>query len=201
MSCVNDLTTESTLVTNMIAGDVMAIENFVSQHQGDLIAAAKRILIDPSLAEDCVQETFISVMVHINSFQGRSSLKTWLHKILINKCLMKLRKKKTLNEGSLDELMPIFDGNGCRIEAPWLVFESPESILERENSLTFITQKIDQLPEQYRIVIMLRDIEELSTKEVAKLLDYTEANIKVRLHRARSALKKRVEPLLRGEGV
>jgi len=201
MSCDSNVTAESTLVANIIAGDVKSIETLVSQYRGMLIAAAKRILIDPSLADDCVQETFISVMEHMDSFQGRSSLKTWLNKILINKCLMKLRKKKKLNEDSLDDLMPLFDDNGCRIEAPWLVLETPERILERENSQTFITDKINQLPEQYRIVIVLRDIEELSTKEVAELLDCTEANIKVRLHRARSALKKLIEPLLRGEGV
>ena len=126
---------------------------------------------------------------------------TWLHRIVVNSALMKLRTQRRLNEGSIDELMPAFDGNGCRIEAPWQEIETPERILERAQSSDMVLRAIERLPDDYRIVLMLRDIEELSTRETAELLDCSENAVKVRLHRARAALKGLLEPLLRGEGL
>ena len=94
--------------------------------------------------------------------------------------------------------MPQFDNNGCRIEDPWPQLLTADQICEQKQLSKAVAENIDKLPEKYRIVLQLRDIEEFSTAEVAKQLDLSESNVKVRLHRARSALKQMLEPVLRG---
>ncbi|MGI9410736.1 MAG: RNA polymerase sigma factor [Hyphomicrobiaceae bacterium] len=192
---------EVDLVEGIAAGDERAITQLVRENSGWMRVVAERLLRDPVLAEDCVQEALINAIQKIETFAGRASLRTWLHRIVVNSALMKLRTQRRLNEGSIDELMPTFDGNGCRIEASWQEIETPERILQRAQSCDMVLRAIERLPEDYRIVLMLRDIEELSTRETADLLDCSENAVKVRLHRARAALKGLLEPLLRGEGL
>ncbi len=164
-----------------------------------MTTVAWRITRDRGLAEDCLQEAFINALNKIADFEGRSSLKTWLHRIVVNQALVKLRQRRRANEVQVDEWLPEFDENACRIEEPWTKILTPEELLERQDSRAFVLSKIDLLPENYRLVLYLRDIEELGTAEVAELTGLSETNIKVRLHRARSALKKLIEPVLRGE--
>lgn len=177
----------------------MDTEKLVRDHIGWMLTLAHRMLGDYALAEDTVQDAFISIFRALGSFEGRSSLKTWLHRITVNAALMKLRRLKRLAEQPIDELLPEFDQNECRIESPWKTLESTEDIVADEQHREQIHKKINQLPDAYRIILLLRDIEGYDTDEVAKLLDISEANVKIRLHRARAALKKLLEPLLRGE--
>ena len=150
-------------------------------------------------AEDCVQDAFLNIFKNLESFRGESSLRTWMHRIVVNHVLMLLRSRKRLNEASIDDLLPDFDENGCRVEDRWSDFETPESLMERSQTKETVIALIGKLPDNYRIVLLLRDIEELSVSEVAEILNLSETNVKVRLHRARSALKKLLEPLLRRE--
>lgn len=187
------------IVAGLRSGSATHAERFVRSNIAWMRAIARRILRDDALADDCVQEAFLKAFGKIDGFEGRSSLKTWLHRITVNEALMKLRVLKRLGEQSIDELMPEFDQSGCRIEAPWHSLASTEEIVERESTRALIHSKISELPENYRIVLLLRDIEEMETAEVAKLLDISQSNVKVRLHRARAVLKRLLEPLLRGE--
>ncbi len=171
----------------------------VRDHIGWMLALAHRMLGDYALAEDTVQDAFISIFRALDSFEGRSSLKTWLHRITVNAALMKLRRLKRLAEQPIDELLPEFDQYECRIESNWKTLESAEKIVADEQRREQIHRTINQLPDAYRIILLLRDIEGYGTGEVAELLAISEANVKIRLHRARSALKKLFEPLLRGE--
>ena len=182
----------------MSRGDDEAVEAFVRQHSPWMLSVARRILRDNHAAEDSVQESFLNAFANIDKFESRSTLKTWLHRIVVNNCLMALRKNKRKAEEQLDEFMPQFDNNGCRIEDPWPQLLSADQICEQKQLSKAVTENIDKLPEKYRIVLQLRDIEEFSTAEVAKQLDLSESNVKVRLHRARSALKQMLEPVLRG---
>jgi len=159
-------------------------------------ALAKRILNDDPLAEDCVQESFISVMQKIASFQGRSSFKAWLKRIVINNCLMKLRQQQRRSEINVDDLMPEFDNNDCRLDPHSQTIKTPETVLQDHQSSEQVINHINQLPDDYRVILLLRDIEELSAKEVAEILECSEGTVKVRLHRARCALKKMLEPIL-----
>lgn len=162
-----------------------------------MLATARRILNDDAAAQDCVQEAFLNAFRSLERFEARSTLATWLTRITINAALMRLRSRTRRNEQSIDELGPEFDQNACRIEPHWLFPGDTDELLQRREIRELVRAKIAELPEQHRIVLMLRDIEELSTLEVAELLETTEGAVKTRLHRARAALKKLLEPLWR----
>lgn len=190
---------DDALVEGLRQGSARHAEYFVRTHIGSMRAVARRILSGDAYADDCVQEAFLKAFRKIGDFEGRSSLKTWLHRITVNEALMRLRTLKRLDERPIDAFMPEFDANACRIEAPWPYMATAEDILQRQSTRALVLSKIHELPDSYRIVLLLRDIEELETAEVAEMLGITPGNVKVRLHRARSALKKLLEPALRGE--
>ncbi len=191
--------TEESFVTELQAGKDSAADALVRIHAPWMLVVARRFTDEIALAEDCVQEAFINVFRKIGEFEHRSSLKTWLHRIVVNQALMKLRAQRNRKEAPIDELLPAFDANACRIEESWQFLATPEQVFAREERRNLIQSKINDLPESYRLVLQLRDIEELTTREVAEGLGLSEANVKVRLHRARSALKKLLEPILKGE--
>jgi RNA polymerase sigma-70 factor (ECF subfamily) len=174
-------------------------EQFVRENAHWMLVLAERMLKDKALAEDVVQEALINALRSMNRFEERSSLKTWLHRITVNAALSKMRKQKSLAEESIDELLPEFDRYDCRVEQPWPNLASAEEISANADTRARVTEGIDALPEPYRLVLLLRDIDGYDTAESAKLLEITEANVKVRLHRARAALKKILEPILGGE--
>lgn len=189
-------TGQDSLISGLLAEERESIELLIRLHQPWMLALARRILNDEHLAEDCVQESLITTMREIGSLQEQATFKAWLRRITVNNCLMKLRQLKRRNESSIDDLMPAIDRNECRIEPAWSVIETPESLLQQQENAAQVHKIIHQLPDDYRIVLLLRDIEELSTKEVASLLECNEGTVKVRLHRARSALKKLLEPMM-----
>ena len=174
-------------------------EQLVRDNIAWMLNLAERLLRDRGLAEDAVQDAFISAFRGLQKFEHRSSLKTWLHRITVNAALTKLRQSKRRAEQSIDEDLPEFDQHNCRIEAPWSSLASVEEVIENEDLRHQVTEGINALPDSYRIVLQLRDIEGYNTAEVALQLEISESNVKVRLHRARAALKKRLEPILRGE--
>lgn len=193
----NDLIKQQ-VTQNRDASDTDA-DRLVRDHITWMLVLAERMLGERALAEDAVQDAFISAFRALDSFAHRSSLKTWLHRIIVNACLMKMRQLKQRAEQSIDDNLPEFDQGNCRIEAPWNHLASVEDILENEYLSTLVKKNIYQLSEQYRNVLLLRDIEGYDTNEVAILLGITDTNVKVRLHRARAALKKQLEPILRGD--
>lgn len=164
-----------------------------------MLKLAERLLGERGLAEDAVQDAFISAFRGLDKFEHRSTLKTWLHRITMNAALTKLRQSKRRAEQAIDEDLPEFDQYDCRIEAPWHSLASLEEVIESDDLRRQVNECINTLPDTYRIVLQLRDIEGYDTAEVAEQLEITEANVKVRLHRARAALKKRLEPMLRRE--
>lgn len=177
----------------------LEFESIVHEHAGWMLALAVRLVGDRGLAEDVVQESFLSVHTGLADFKGASSLKTWLHRIATNAAISKLRQLNRLAEQSIDEFLPVFDNYDCRIERPWSHLVSLADLLETDDIRTQVREAIGKLPESYRLVIFLRDIEGYDTAETSALLDITPDNVKVRLHRARAALKHILEPQLRGE--
>ena len=194
-----DPESEADLVARLRAGDASAQEALVRAHITYLLRVARNILRDEALAEDCVQEAFLSAFAKIDTFEGRSSIRSWLRRIAMNAALMKLRSAKRRDERPIEDFLPEFDRNGCRIEPPWTRLATPEEIAESNDRRALVKEKVAELPEAYRTVLVLRDFEELSTREVAETLGLSEAAVRVRLHRARAALKTLLEPLLRGE--
>ena len=185
----------------LIGKDKVATEQFVRANLGWMLAVAKRIVVDGSIAEDVVQDAFSKVFKNLEAFRGDAALKTWMHRIVVNQALMALRKQRRRNEQPIDDLLPEFDDAGCRIDEPSMLShlaQTPEALLLSSDRRQQVLASIDRLPDSYRVVLMLRDIEELSTSEVAEMTGLTEANVKVRLHRARAALKKLLSPLFEG---
>ena len=186
-------------VEELTSGDAASVERFVRRHIGWMLSVARRVLRDAHHAEDAVQNAFAKIFGSIDGFDGRSALKTWMHRIVVNECLMLLRKAGRAETVPIDDLLPIFDRNGCRVEDRWLTMETPESLLLRSDTRALVKSRIDLLPDDYRIILILRDLEELSTADVSDILGISEANVKVRLHRARAALKRLLEPVMKGQ--
>ena len=178
--------------------DIINYDELVRDNIGWMLALARR-LCGSHEAEDAVQDAFISALRGLSGFDQRSSTKTWLHRITVNACLMRLRRRRRLAEQPIDDTLPEFDQNQCRIEAPWSQLLSLDEITHNEGLRSIVRQNIEQLPDNYRAILVLRDIEGYTTEQTAKVLALSESNVKVRLHRARQTLKARLEPLLKGE--
>ena len=154
-----------------------------------MLSVARRIVGNDEDARDVVQSAYLSAFRAIGAFEGSAQLSTWLHRIVVNTALMRLRSRRRKPEESIDALLPAFKADGHFVER----FSSDESLaadrlLERKETRRIVRDAIDQLPEAYRTVLILRDIEEMPTKEVADALEITTSAVKVRLHRARQAL-------------
>ena len=186
---------EAALLDRLRRGDEAAYETLVRENSGRMLAVARRYVRNEETARDAVQEAFVSAFRSVARFQGASSLSTWLHRIVVNACLMKLRSGRRHAETSIEDLLPRFDETGHRssVEQDWS--ESAESALSRHETRGAVRAAIDRLPEAYRTVLLLRDIEELSTAEAAAMLHTTPTAIKVRLHRARQALRTLLAPV------
>ena len=180
-------------------GAAVDSEELVRNNIGWMLALAERLLRDRGLAEDVVQEAFMRAFGGLAGFEGRSSLESWLHRITVNTALSKLRQLKRLAEQPIDEHQPEFDSYDCRVELPWSHLASIDEIMESEDIKRRVHEIVGRLPDSYRLVLQLRDIEEYNTSDVAGLLGISESNVKVRLHRARAAFKKLLEPILRSE--
>lgn len=174
------------LVSRLQRGDETAFEELVRSHAGRLLSVARRFLGSSEDAQDAVQEAFIRAFKAIHSFEERAQLQTWLHRILVNTALMKLRERRRKPEDSIDELLPTFAADGHQtVESR----EWSDALLERKETAGIVREAIARLPEPYRVVLVLRDLEERDTAETARILGTTTTVVKVRLHRARQALR------------
>jgi RNA polymerase sigma-70 factor (ECF subfamily) len=184
---------EIDLLARLRAGDAAASEELVRRHVGAMLAVARRLLGCEADAADAVQDAFLSAFRSLGAFAGQSRLGTWLHRIVVNHCLMRLRRRRR-PVVSLDELLPTFDDTGhhARPVRPWA--DTAADTLERAETRARVRTCIDQLPNPYRTVILLRDIEGFDTDQTAELLGTNRAVVKTRLHRARLALRSLLAP-------
>lgn len=187
---------ETCLVQRLRAGDQAAFDEVVRMAGGRMLAVARRMLGNEDDAGDAVQDAFLSAFRSLDRFDGRARLTTWLHRITVNACLMKLRSQRRRPERNLDDLLPQFeaDGHQKNPSRPWK--PSSETGIEDKDTCRLVRAKIEELPSQYREVLMLRDIEELDTDETARLLGISGAAVKTRLHRARQALRALLDPYM-----
>ena len=183
---ITRIESDAMLVARLQAGDPDAYETLVRIHGGRLLSVARRFLPNNEDAQDAVQEAFIKAFRAIGTFEERAQLHTWLHRILVNTALMKIRSRKRRPEESIDDLLPTFqaDGHQTTESRDW-----SDAIFERKETAAIVRQAIAQLPDHYRMVLTLRDIEERDTMETADALGTTTTVVKVRLHRARQALR------------
>jgi RNA polymerase sigma-70 factor (ECF subfamily) len=178
--------TDAELVARLQRGDDSAFEAIVRTHSGRLLSVARRFLGNNEDAQDAVQDAFIRAFKAIHTFEARAQLHTWLHRILVNTALMKLRERRRRPTESIEEMLPTYstDGHQAVASRDW-----SDAVLERKETAAIVREAIERLPDQYREVLVLRDIEEKDTAEAAALLGTSSNVIKVRLHRARQALR------------
>lgn len=179
-------------------GDRTACETFIHQHAPQLLAVARRYLRCEHDAADAVQDAFVSALRGLAGFEGGSSLSTWLHRITVNVCLMKLRSKARRRVVAIEDLSPAIDDEGRRIEAVSAWRTQSESSTTSDEVRAGVRACVENLPDDYREVLILRDVEELDTETTADILGISSANVKVRLHRARQALRKLLTPMMAG---
>ena len=184
---------DAELLAALQAGRPEAFEELVRRETARLLATARRILHSEAESQDAVQDAFRAAFEGIARFEHRAKLSTWLHRIAVNAALMRLRSERRRPEGPIDDLLPTFDDRGAWASGMAAAPTSPEDDLDERRTLAAVRACIDELPERYRTVLLLRDIEELDTGEAATLLGITPNAVKVRLHRARQALRTLIE--------
>lgn len=189
---------DQALLAGLRAGTAAAFEKLVRLHSGRMLSVARRFLAQDHDAQDAVQDAFLSAFKALPTFDGRARLSTWLHRIVVNAALMKLRSQRRHPEQSMDDLLPKFLEDGHQ-STPARRWNTSPSELELAENRQQIRDQIAKLPESYRTVLLLRDIEEFDTETVAQMLDLSVSVVKVRLHRARQALRTLLDPLLGGE--
>jgi RNA polymerase sigma-70 factor, ECF subfamily len=169
------------------AGDRAEFARLVEAYSGHIYRLGLKMLNNPQDAEDILQETFIKAFRHIDGFDGRSRISTWLYRIATNEALMLLRKRhpETI---SIHETVDTAEGDIEPVQiVDWCCL--PESELLSSEGRSKLDQAVDSLPHNLRVVFLLRDIEGLSTKETADVLNMTETAVKTRLSRARLRLR------------
>jgi RNA polymerase sigma-70 factor (ECF subfamily) len=179
---------ERGFISRLQAGDAVAFERLVREFGPCMLATARRFLPCPQDSADAVQDAFISAFQSIGAFQEHSTLATWLHRITVNACLMALRSRSRRKSASLDELLPQFDESGHHAARISRWDDTVARVATQEQRL-LVRSCIDRVPEPYRAVLLLRDIEQLDTEQTAELLGTSTGNIKTRLHRARQMLR------------
>ena len=194
MSRLNE---ETELINGLKNSDQTSYKKLVETYWTELNFLANRLLADEAAANDCVQEAFIKAVTKISTFEARGTFKAWLHQIVVNEALIELRKKSARKEESLDELMLDFDETGHYLQSYQGHPVNLDTLQESIEVKRHLKQSIDKLPDNFRIILILRDYEGFSTKEVAEKLEMSEQNVKVRLHRARLALRNLLKPVIR----
>ncbi len=176
-------------VEAVLRGDHAAFEQLVRQESPRLFRLILRFVRDDEEARNVMQETFLQAFKRLHTFRRESKLTTWLYAIGINQARAAVRKKRrytTLEEQDIERLQPAF-AQGMYVDRyeAW----NPQQVAERSERSRLVHEAIEQLPDTYRTVVVLRDLEGLSTAEAAAVLEISEGAVRVRLHRARQALR------------
>lgn len=184
---------ESALVDDLRQGADPAYEHMVRTYAPRLLAVLSRMLSNSADAQEALQETFLQAFKSIHRFEGQSLLSTWLHRIAVNTALMKLRSKRRRPEKKISELLPTYE-SGFRPDVGPVWRETPSDELERAEMRQLVLTSIDNLPDDHRAILLLRDIEGMDTQQAADVLDISAGAAKTRLHRARQALREQLVP-------
>lgn len=185
------------LVARAKEGDFAAFDSLVSKYERRVYTLALRVVRHAHDAEEVVQQTFVSVVEHIDAFRGDSGFYTWLMRIATNHALALLRRRAVRTTVSLDTQQSDDDYGSLPhpdYVAVWR--ETPLEVASRRETRRLVDEALEELDDKYRLVFLLRDIEGLSTRETAEALQITPENAKVRLLRARLQLRERLTRVL-----
>ena len=180
--------TEKKLIELSVSGDIEAFETLIQSHQKRVYNIALRMTGNPEDAQELAQDAIVRAFTSIGKFRGDSSFSTWLYRITINVCTDFLRKRRKTTVISMEQ-GPVSNENnqGIQIEeeAP-----GPDELAEKKQLKELVREAIDLLSDEHKQVLILRDIMDMSYKEIANTLNVNEGTIKSRLNRARAGLKK-----------
>lgn len=184
---------QGALIAGLRDGDEHCYVELIVVHGGTLLEIARRYLAEDE-AHDAVQEAFLKAFEAIKRFREEANLATWLHRIVVNCCLVQLRTSCHHHDVTIDDLLPDFlpDGQRANPSPVWQL--GVDELIEHHELQSLVGELIEQLPNIYRTVLLLRDVEGFSTAETAQLLGLSITAVKVRLHRARQAMRELLEP-------
>ncbi|GAA4733622.1 sigma-70 family RNA polymerase sigma factor [Flavisolibacter ginsenosidimutans] len=181
---------ETTIINRIISGDTALFEILIRRYNGVLYKIARSYGFNHQDAEDLMQETHIAAYLKLNQFEGRAAYKTWLSKIMSNKCLYKLSHGVVRNEQPDENIgetaNPLFSNTDA---------QAVETIVMKREFSNFLEASLNNLAPIYRTVFVLREIEGFSVAETAELLNISEVNVKVRLNRAKTMLQEQLQHL------
>jgi len=175
---------DTEVIARVLGGETALYEIIMRRYNERLYRVARAILHDDGEAEDVMQDAYVRAYRSLGQFEGRSAFATWLTRIAVNEALQRRKQRMKME--------PIDFQNGAEDHIMELAAlgDSPEQNYGRQEITGILEQAIAALPEQYRVVYMLREVEEMSTEETAESLELSEENVRIRLHRARGLLKK-----------
>lgn len=182
--------TDEVLIEKAKTGDNSAFEELVKKYEKKIYNLAFRLTGNPDEAGDVLQETFLKTYHSLNRFKKEANFSTWLYRIALNIVLMKKRKEKGKVFESIDT--PLFTPEGEMIKEIPDWSNNPEAEIENKEVKNILNNALASLPEEYRAVLILRDIQRLSNKEVSEILKISIPAVKSRLHRARLFLRSEV---------
>ena len=176
-------------------GEIQLFHELIRPYERSVYIMALSYMKNEADAEDVAQEAIVRAFRKLSSFRAESKFSTWLISITINEARTRLRRQALVRMESLDQLLDEDTGLSPALLRDWR--EIPSEAIERDEVRKLIQQAVDQLPDIYREVFLLRDVEELSINEAAEALSISIPSVKVRLHRARLMLQKQLAPQLR----
>lgn len=178
-------------------GDFDAFEELVNITEGKIYNHLLRVVGNPEDAKELLQETYLSAYKNFKSFKGDSAFSTWVYRIATNHALMRLRKKSPETVGLDDIPVPTHEELKKRTITDWAI--DPKEAILRKETRHMLNVAIQALPPTYRAVVVLRDVNDMSTAETARILDISEGAVKTRLHRARLHLREALSPYFEPE--
>ena len=193
---VTDNLQDVELIAQLKAGEVAALDALMARYASRVYRLARGITRSDADAEEVVQDVFFTLVRKHDTFEGRAAVGSWIYRITTNAALNKRRGRRFEAEIALDDLLPTFKPDGHREGDPTFLLadwsQSPEKELLSGETRRILNETIDCLPDHYRAVLVLRDVEGLSNEEVAQVRGETIASVKSKLHRARMALRERL---------
>ena len=184
-------TADDELVLRAKAGELLAFETLANRHEKRVYSLALRMLRHEQDAEDVTQQTFLSALEHLDGFRGEAGFATWLMRIATHAALKVIRKRDGLDTVSLEGATESLDDEEAIPHPEYIAdwSQSPDELVVRHETRRLLDEALVQLDEKHRLVFLLRDVEGMSVKETAAALGLSEANVKVRLLRARLQLR------------
>jgi RNA polymerase sigma-70 factor, ECF subfamily len=189
---------DEALIAGLAAKSGTAVETFVDGYGGKIHGLALRMMGNPAEAQEVTQDVLLTIVNKIGSFERRAALSSWVYRVTANAALMRLRKRKRQPAMLSLEAMQDPMGESSRILQDWQRIPSNEMLSAALRAV--VERSVDGLPDEYRVVILMKDIESQSLEEIGAALELTLPAVKSRLHRARMAVRKAVTDYLREGG-